>query len=201
MATITPNHSTQVVLAVTTLTSNTRTYATLDLRGKYGAGLIVNLARLTNANFGGSPFQVKAAPTYGNKVVRCASDIYGRMAVATTACNQTTISGAMTGGTTDSVALASGTGFNSDTLVAINPGGSTFEVIRVSRAFSGTLYFDAPCLNSHSSGETIVNLAESWTIDLPGGHLYEICFDYGAGSGPSMSVMAHAMIHDYDTIT
>lgn len=201
MATITPNHSTQVVLAVTTLTNNTRTFANLDLRGKYGAGVIVNVSRLTSANLGGSPFQVIARPTYGNKAVRCASDIFGRMAVSTTACNQTTITGAMTGGTTDSVTLSSSTGFNSDTLVAINPGGSTFEVLRVARSFSGTLYFDTPCINSHSSGETIVNLAESWTIDLPGGHLYEICFDYAAGSGPSMSVMAHAMIHDYDTIT
>lgn len=201
MATITPNHTTSVVQAVTTLTSNTRSYANLDLRGKYGAGLIVNLARLTNANLGGSPFQVLARPTYGNKAVRCASDIYGRMAVATTACTQTTITAAMTGGTTDSVTLSSGTGFNSDTLVGINPGGSTFEVMRVARSFSGTLYFDAPCINSHSSGETIVTLAESWTLDLPGGHLYEICFDYAAGSGPSYCVMAHAMIHDYDTIT
>lgn len=200
MATITPNHTTQTVLATTTLTSS-RTYADLDLRGKYGAGLIVNIARSSNTNLTGTPFQVLARPTHGNKAIRCASDIYGRMAVATGAAAQTTISGALTGGTSDQVNIASATGFGSDILVAIDPGGSNFEVLRVSKLNSTTLYFDTPCIKSHSSGETITTLAESWLIDLPGGHLYEICFDFLNATGPSTCVMAYAMVHESDTIT
>lgn len=196
-----PNHSTQVVLAVGTLAGGSISVAQIDLRGKYGANLIVNLARTSNANMGGAPFQVIARPTYGNNAVRCAADMYGRMAVSTTACSQTTTTAAMTAGTTTNIALTSATGFNSDTLVGINPSGSDFEVMRVSKVFSNTLYFDAPCINNHSSGATVVTLAESWSIDLPGGNLYEVVFDMGNTSGITIGVMAHAMIHDYDTLT
>lgn len=200
MANITPNHSTSVVLANTTIAPGAGAYATLDLRGKYGANVIINMGRLSSSNLSGTPFQVIIRPTYGNKAVRCPADMYGRMAISTTACTVTTLTSSMTAGTDYSATLSSASGFAGDMLVAINPGNSDFEVLRISKVSGSTVYFDSTCAQSHSSGAGIVTLGESWSIDLPGGNLYEFCFDYALASGPSICVSAHAMIHDYDTI-
>ena len=47
-----------------------------------------------------------------------------------------------------------------------------------------------------------IGLAESWSIPVPGGSLYEIIFDYGgSSSGEAVAVLASAQTYDSDTIT
>jgi hypothetical protein len=84
---------------------------------------------------------------------------------------------------------------------ALNPVGSGCEVLRTSKGTATPLVVDRPCAYAHINNE-ILGLAESWSLWIPGGSLYEIVFDYGGQSaGEMVAVMADAQTYDVDTVT
>lgn len=202
MANVTPHTTATSIRSWGTLSTGGTLYDTLDLRSAFKAFLFVWFARTSSAsNSGGSPAQVVVRPTYGDIAERIPSDNFGRIATTTAAANQTTTTSACTAGSTTAFTVSATTGITADTLIALEVGTSSFEIVRVSRVNGSTVYIDAPVTRSHSSGVTVTTLAEAWVIELPGGAKYEIASDFGAGGGSlAYDVKITAQIHDYDVI-
>lgn len=203
MATIT-THTTQTsIRSWGTLSTGSTLYDVLDLRTAIKAFLFVWFARTSStSNGGGNPAQVIVRPTLGDVAERIPADQFGRVATTTAAANQTTTTTSCTAGSTTNFNVSSTTGITADTLIGLDVGTSSFEIVRVSKVSGSTVYIDAPVTRTHASGVTVTTLAEAWTIELPGGAKYEIISDFGAGGGSlAYDVKVQAQVHDYDTIT
>lgn len=113
----------------------------------------------------------------------------------------TTINGTQNAPQT-SLTLASTASMAAGDILCVGYNTANEEYCRVSKVTSGTVVLlDAPTINNHANSETVTTQAEVWAIPVPGGHLYEVIFDFGACSaGPTLSVSAWYETYDYDTI-
>lgn len=75
------------------------------------------------------------------------------------------------------------------------------EVHRTSKGTATPLVIDSPLAYAHADNEYI-GLAQSWSIPLQGGSLYEIIFDNGGtAAGEAIACMANGQTYDSDLVT
>ncbi len=191
--------------------------ATLDLRTKRGAqlflgvifggstdlsvGVDVLVRRVLNNDSAAARFAAGMRLTTGiDPGIRLVNNNPGPYAVGTT-------SFAFDGHAGRAAALQDKYGFWGVTSIpgssgAITPeSGSGVEILRTSKGLTTPWVTDRGAAYAHVDNEYI-GLAESWSIPVPGGSLYEIIFDYGgSSSGEAVAVLASAQTYDSDTIT
>lgn len=191
---------TTAVQAQTTVAPAANQRATMDLRSVYGAMLYVNVGRSATTAITGNPMTLVVRPLHNNGARRHPANPHGRLA-GSAAALAPTISGTQNAPQT-SLTLSSTTSMVAGDLICVGYGTANEEFCRVSKVTSGTvILLDAPTINNHANSEIVTTQAESWAIPIPGGHLYEVIFDFGACSaGPTLSVSAWYETYDYDTI-
>ena len=201
MATITPTWTDNVsVLAAQTLARGSTVRATLDLRSKWRARLLIRIGRGgTTALTNGVDVQVRPtvnnnADTHAGAVVALRS---GTAAAASTTVNSDSNSGQ------NALNVASSTGFAAGDLICITGASQARqEFARVAKVTAGVLTLDAPLRNTHTSAQadTVRNQAEAWPIEIEGGATYEVIIDYGDDSAGE-SVEVQALAQTLDSIT
>lgn len=218
MTTIAPSWTDSVdVLAPYGLIKGELIRATLDLRSKIGAQLFLGvifggaadlsvgvdaIVRRVLNNDGADPrFAVGTRYTTGiDPAIRLVNNNPGPYAVGTT-------SFAFDGHSGRTAALQDKYGFWGTATIptssgAISPAaGSGVEIHRTSKGTSTPWVTDSPAAYAHVDNE-VFGLAESWTLWLPGGSLYEVIFDYGGSStGEAVCCLANAQTYDSDSAT
>jgi len=205
---ITPSWSESTVITPQVLARGSTLRATLDLRTKHGARLLIRLGRggtaaLTNG------VDVLIRTLWNNDVAAGGphpASVSPQLS-QTAAANSTTVDADSASGQAV-LNVASTTGFVAGDFICIQDSGggvTRLEFQRISKitnpGASGELNMDRPLAFTHTAAQadTVRNKSDAWTPWLPGGSLYEVIFDYGDdAAGDSVTVEVRAQTYDQD---
>jgi hypothetical protein len=201
---------TTTVLAVQALAMAANVRATVDLRTAFGAFLLCKIGRtsatvITGTTTAGVDLLIRRVWNNDAGVAGSAHPAgLPALLSSTVAANSTTLNGAVSANATTAV-VTSATGLVNGDIVFMADSASAFtraEWARISKVVTTTVTFDRPLQLAHNSGDLFTNKADVFApLWVPGGSLYEVIFDAGDDSGPTIAVSCLAQIYASDTIS
>lgn len=216
MSTIAPSWTDNVqVLAPWAVIKGENVRTTYDLRTKRGAQLFVGIGFGGGTDLAGSTFDVLIRRVLNNGSASRRYAAGTRFSAGIDPCIRLINNGAGYSAGATSIAYDGHTGrtavlqdkwfFWGVTAIPTATGALSptygCEIHRTSKGVTTPLVIDSPLAYAHADNEYI-GLAESWSIWLPGGSLYELIFDYGGCSaGEAIACMADAQEYASDSVT
>ena len=187
------------VVSRQTLAVNNLVRGSLDLSTAVRAKLFVYCGR-GQVTACANPIEIVVRALQGASVRRNPNNNRGRIGNTGTAVIPTLSASTSAGDTTFGV--SSGTSIARGQVLCVGYNTANMEFIRVASISGITITPDSPLINAHTSGDTVSTYADVWEIQLPGGSVYDVVFDYCASAtGPTLCIQAVADIYTQDTLS
>lgn len=209
MATFTPvwTDSGTEVISPRCMARNTIVRSTVDLRTAVGAYLFAGIGRGgTTALTNGVVFRARRVPN--NDGIHFAAD-YVQYTSTTAAAvlklinngsnysagaTTMTIDGTGTPAVGNTLCFWGQTSIPADTTAL-----TTLEFLRCAKSNTTSLTTDTTTMQTHNDNEYITTMADTWSVWVPGGSVYEVIFDYGDdAAGESVAIVCYSQTYTHD---